>query len=461
MKRQKSVFLILVLLFVLTSCGRGDTYELELPPVTPSPTPLIIDEPELEDYEIAHESSIPLDEAARFIRIMQDVFDEDGGALWGIDLSAPFMFVDPVTRHAVANRPDNQGNLVRQGDVYVGILSDRQRIGNTIAHFGGVLWGMALWTNSEEHNDSDMVRIMIHEVFHVKQEVLIVGTPQGTGLDFFSDSARTRTLIRLELGALLRAITSETETERLSAITDALSIRNERVQRGRLTREDREMEIHEGTAYYTDLMLGFNNLDERIHAIEELAENISRLTATYIFGALYGFLLDDFSVNWKYGIRYTTNLGDLLQEAAGIEELIPFEELNLEAYGYTEIVSQETERAEISATRRRSTRESFAEQPVLRISGMGDFSDYNFEILFMPDLGMIYYGNIVFTNIAGTLKVHDGPFLLQGMEYEIPVKDITIEESRAFGHNWELELNDGFEMVEDNTGDFIVRRIGG
>jgi len=57
---------------------------------------------------------------------------------------------------------------------------------------------------------------------------------------------------------------------------------------------------------------------------------------------MYGFLLDEFNSDWKQGLRYDSDLGKLLQDAAGISELRPFEDLDLEIYGYTEITDFET-----------------------------------------------------------------------------------------------------------------------
>ena len=59
-------------------------------------------------------------------------------------------------------------------------------------------------------------------------------------------------------------------------------------------------------------------------------------------GAMYGFLLDEFISDWKQGLGYDSDLGELLQAAAGISELKPFEDLDLEIYSYTEITNFET-----------------------------------------------------------------------------------------------------------------------
>ena len=70
------------------------------------------------------QSSIPLDTAAYYFERVYEIWNEDGGRLWGFPLHAPLMFSDTVTRHTVTNMPDLRGLLQKNGDVYEGWLPD-------------------------------------------------------------------------------------------------------------------------------------------------------------------------------------------------------------------------------------------------------------------------------------------------------------------------------------------------
>jgi len=477
MKRFFSLsFLIFILVFAV-SCGQNDTYELEPyqeeasnpepspePEPTPEPTIEPTPEPEL-DTPIEHISVIPVDETSRMIRLMQDIFDEDNGELWGVDLFVPFMFTDFETRHVVASQQDSQGRFIRQGDVYVGVLPDGLAIfGGTIG-FSGMPWATVEWWHGlyYETSDARILLNMINAAFMVSQNELIYGRPQGTGQAFFNYSSELRVFIQLELAALLRALTSENEAIKLAAVHDALSIRNERRERVLLGRGDRELEILSGTAFYTSLMLAYDSLEERMKIIEDWARYINRSNIASVIGALYSFLLDDFGVDWKTDLTFETNLGDSLKDALGVEELTPFGDLDLEIYNYSEITAQEATRLEARLQRREYIIESFANYPWLAFEAGWDnlVSVYNHESFTISNV-YYWYGNVVIATEAGQLTINNGP-LQHGFNFEevfIPIKHMTIEENRVVGHNWELELNDGFEIFElfDGSG-YRVRRV--
>jgi hypothetical protein len=302
------------------------------------------------------EPSIPPDLAAQYISIMETILDEDNGALWGVHLKAPFMFADETTREVVANQPDHDGILEKKGDVYVGILPEGLLISNSIIELSGERWGMVSWESwryneslsSMERSDleSYILRTMIHETFHARQHELME-LPSGNYWEFFTDDMDTRIHIRLELNALLKALGSSSEEERLQAIHDALSIRERRRQSGLLTMFDLEYEIHEGMPRYTDLMLGYRCAGMRVAWLEEQIEELSiirpiRYFSVYWSGAMYGLLLDQTGLDWKNNLYYGVDLGELLKDAAGIDELSSFDELLLETYGYTDIVAHES-----------------------------------------------------------------------------------------------------------------------
>ena len=482
MKKLLALAFIALLIAVLVGCRADVAVVDDLP--TADPPPLagydtqgddvaagddhvpwhdVVDEPP----EI--QSSLPLDLAAMYFSMMEAILDEDDGALWGVNLNGPFMFVDQLTRDAAANRPDRRGVFTRQGDIYVGTLHPQQFIGVTATRFSFEMWGMMIWDYVEWCDDDDMVvRGMIHELFHAWQNELFGGFPVVSG-NVFEEDLETNIHIRLELNALLRALSGSTEEERRQATFDALSIREERRQWGLgMTGNDIATTIHEGSAQYTDLMLGFGDMAARLSIIEDFIDRQTRYgirhSSKYLFGAMYGFLLDEIGASWREGLCYFTDLGLLLQDAMGITELKPFEEIDLELYGLSEATAIAAAWHEDLDGMIRSTRAAFLAQPTLSMGSevelMGGYSG-EFDFITVPGLGeefrFVMYGNIVLTSAFGQLTVHDGPMLQIGSK--IPVPGIVIEEGRAFGHNWELELNEGFGISEITGGNFRVVRL--
>ena len=148
------------------------------------------------------------------------------------------------------------------------------------------------------------------------------------------------------LNALVYAINSDGD-ERLSAIHDALSIRHARRSIFHTVYEENLSELSEGTAVYTELHLVFsrNEIEAIIQIWPELLMEFESAFHVltyfgYYAGALYGILLDDFDVNWRPYVEYDTDLGLMLQDALGITEMIPFYEIDLERYGYSEITKR-------------------------------------------------------------------------------------------------------------------------
>jgi len=409
------------------------------------------------------QSSLPLDLAAVYFAMMAEILDEDDGALWGVNLNGlPFMFVDPLTRDVAANSPGSREAFTRQGEVYVGSLNHTQTIGTTAVRFGFEWWGMMTWDFLESaYDDDEIVRVMIHELFHAWQNELFE-PPQPASGNIFEEDLDTNIHIRLEMNALLRALGGGSEEERRQSTLDALSIREERRQRHLgMTGNDIMTTIHEGTATYTDLMLGFSSTAARLAWIEDFKDaqtrgGIRRLS-TYLIGAMYGFLLDEIGVNWKQGLRYETDLGVLLQDALGVTSLTPIDEIDLRVYGYAKITAIATEWHGDLERMARSAESAFFEQPTLGIEIMGGFSG-EYDLITAQILGetkVALYGDIVFSGVFGQLTIHDGPMLITG--YRIPVPGIVVEENRAFGHNWELELNEGFELHYTGNGYRIIR----
>ncbi|MCL2426161.1 MAG: hypothetical protein FWD05_07470 [Oscillospiraceae bacterium] len=182
-------------------------------------------------------------------------------------------------------------------------------------------------------------------LLHINHYVMHILQPEIMGVDGSGmQQSVARTNYILEITALVYAVNSS-GNERAAAIHDALSIRNERRELYDTGANDNLITLSEGTAVYTELHMVFSRseIDEVVKnwplmlILQHRASQVASLYG-YMAGALYGMLLDDFEVDWRYDIWRDTDLGLLLQEALGITEFIPFDRIDLERYGYSVIV---------------------------------------------------------------------------------------------------------------------------
>jgi hypothetical protein len=409
--------------------------------------------------------------------MMEARFDWDGGEMWGVDLNGPFMFACPITRQAVANRPAGQGyfGLVNQMEgVYAGVLPSGPGvlIGNTASEIYEIVWGMMTWSfvQSILPDTARVVGIMAHELFHAWQRELFTGQRPHSPPLHHMDELEERISIWIEIAALLHALETSGE-ERQQAVHTALSARAARHERNPdAVPTEAVYEISEGTAVYTEMRVIMNDMTEKIPWMEayidtHYAGKTLQLIG-YVTGALYGFLLDAFEVDWTRGLRWGTDLGALLKEAAGIENLTPFEELDLTRYNYESIRATETVWA-ANNTRRVNAIYALFEHPALRLPMDGDFiSDdggiHAYDLLFLPGIGdyvAAYCGNIEYAGAFGRVVITGGQFIIgrtMGF-WEITAHGMELTETGAATSYWVLELNRGWRIAEDG-GNFVIRR---
>jgi hypothetical protein len=456
-------------------------------------------------------SPICFEKAFYLFERLNTILDGDGGNLWGISLHGPVVIADAVTRYAVANMPDVEGEIfTRQGGLYVGQLPEGTHIGNTASFFGDRLWGMVTWGLIEANADDfeQIVDTILHELFHAQQPEIFRGHSPHNGMDVHMRELDARISIRLEINALLMALHA-TGNERVTAVHDALSIRAERRRLYPDSAYDEiRYELVEGTAVYTEAALGRDNIEDRIALVEKYMNmNIDHIVSQYGYhtGALYSLLLDEYSIDWRNRINwkieflenelgefrlegeiFESELAAILKEGIGFTEIIPFEKIVLERYGYSEIRLQEE--AWIVETKR-LTQEAWdaLSGTLLFVDAMGEFGqgqDENVWILFLQGLGVhysnefdygndgvfllvdersyertVFYGDFTYAAEFGELEFTSGFLMLWRAMWRhgIPADGLEIDGDRIIGSNWVLTLNEGFELRKVGGGHYAIK----
>jgi hypothetical protein len=191
---------------------------------------------------------------------------------------------------------------------------------------------MLTWDFMESWADNEtfLFQTMLHKSFHAAQYRFISGvTLELTMLSDLMNSLEIWERVPAEADALIAALRAEGE-ERLAAARDALSIKAERrqSQSPHMIRTENVHKMLEGTAYFTaDLMLGLNDMNERLSWVESGLEHVARnelgqqeqglMAWRYWLGALYCLLLHEMGVDWQEEPAFDTDLAALLNQAIG------------------------------------------------------------------------------------------------------------------------------------------------
>jgi len=486
---KKILFIAALLAAILTGCGSSvyepaeepEAFVYELteeaapePPDEPEPPAYEPTEapeayfPELEIEYLTHtpQSAIPFDTASQFFSEIEGLFDRDNGELWGFRLHAPIIFACPATRDAVANMPDPYGILERYGDIYFGALPECVTIFDIVVsyeYFDGKQWVVVPWAAVRSSSRIDRLNLLSHKAFHWHQYELW-GRNMGWNNSHMNEKD-ARISIRLEINALLRAL-RVTGEQRYAAVHDALSIRAERRRMFDRAADENRLEMMEGLAQYTEVVLNNHVKGTQLAFMESFADGMARGISLehafgYVSGALYAFLLNDTGVPWKNSVHLDSDLGFMLKEAMDISELMPFYELDLSAYSYDRISREELAWAEARESTLRDITENTLNQPTLRFyhsdfEGLGlAFNGHRFSF---NGLGMVFRGNIDYQGSFGRLLLENGDFIVHDAGVNmVAALNVEINGRHVSGSNWELALNDGYEVVQVGDNFVVVR----
>src|SRR5512133_2219415 len=198
------------------------------------------------------------EKASVYFRNIEEICIRDSGKLWGKNLYGPILYVERVTRRAVANEPDNDGFLKSNDGVYTGLYPKELILSNAPVTFGGTHYAMA--PLPPEEDEYRIKTRAIHSLFHVFQE------KEGITASFFNatnmDEKEARLWIKLEWKALRKAIGSEGADQQL-AIRDALVFKGSNRELYQKNAADEiRYENYEGLAAFTYILLATASPEE-------------------------------------------------------------------------------------------------------------------------------------------------------------------------------------------------------
>ncbi len=396
--------------------------------------------------------TIDMNRAREYFEEAAALFARDDGALWGVSLQGPMIFVDYETREAVANQSDGDDQLVGREGVWVGVIPPEVIVANTAMTWAGVHWTMVLW----QALPADPMRraaLLAHEAFHRIQEEVGLPMPEIPNANGHLDTLDGRTWMQLEWRALERALLADGETRR-RAIGDALLFRAARwVHFPAAAVEERALEMHEGLAEYTGLRLSRMPIAQVAEQLQQAPERYPSFVRSFAYasGPGYGFLLDETAPAWRAGLTPEDDLGDLLRVAQELTLPEPPEEHALEraaAYDGKALRASEEARERERQAEIAAYRERLWEGPVL-ILPLSEGVQCGFDpraTVPIPDLGTVF----PFVHVSdewGVLDVAEGGLLMASDWRTARIRaPEEAEGSSITGEGWTLALRSGWRV---------------
>jgi hypothetical protein len=403
----------------------------------------------------SQKNPIDLKQSNQYFKEIKKICDSDNGRLWGKNLWAPILLIDKETRFVVANEADNEGNLKKNENVFTGYFPKDKGIANSTTEFGGKLWMMVMYPLPDDKNKRN--QLCMHELYHRLQGELKLKF--GNYNNDHMDNMDARILLKLEWMALEYAINGDPE-KRIEFLRDALVFRNYRrvLYPGKNLMEN-EIEIHEGIAEYTGTKLCSENNSEFktnvMNAKEKYRDTPTFVRSfSYYSGLLYGYILDQLDTDWRSGLNPKSDLGLMVRTGYNIELPVNLKsafEKSRSGYDYDNIFKFERNREDkrqemLDVYRFRFTRDTVLTLYIANPNIV--FNPYN--LIPLDSLGTVY-PNIKIISDWGILQVNAGGCLFDWKKAVVPARNIKQVSNKLVGDGWELELNDNWKLVKDNS----------
>ena len=375
----------------------------------------------------------------------------DNSKFWNYKIYGPILFIDPDTREFVANQNNDNDDFKKIGNVFVDTLPNDLNIANTAINWDKERWVMAM--TPLPNNIDIRNNLIIHELFHRIQPNIGFDSLIEESNNHL-DSYEGRLLLKLELEALKNALKAENRESSIQHIKNALNFRSTRQSDNTKKVSENSLEINEGLAEFTGVMLsGRTDKDITAHFIENINLFYHNKTFVRSFAyqtiPIYGYLLAKNKPNWQLEINNKTMLTDYFIYAFSIQlsEETDYEVIATENdYDYHKIVEEEKERENQRLVKIAAYKKVFIEGTTLELP----FRNMNISfdpsnITPLEDYGTVY-PTIRVTDDWGILTVEEGALLSpiwSGITVSKPTK-INIEIVEGVG--WKLELAEGWKV---------------
>lgn len=401
--------------------------------------------------------------AAQIFREARQISDRDGGALWGVRLYGPMMFVEPASRFLATNQADAHGALKPAGEIFTGTLPPADAIANTAVSWSGVFWTQIMWPLTDDAAARDT--LIAHELFHRIRDQLHL-PPLVNANNSQLDTLQGRYLLQLEWRALSRALDAPRDADRRAAVTDALLFRARRYQVFQAAAEQESgLEYNEGLAEYTGVKAGLQGRDAQVRGAQQDLHGHAKDSSfvrsfAYATGPAYGLLLDQYRPAWRQQLAGGERLDLLLAQTLGVSvprDLAAAVALQAVRYDGATLLQAETLRDGERQKRFAQYRATFIEGAVLVLPLTNPAVSFDpREVQSFDEHGNVY-PHLHASDGWGTLEVSQGALAGPDWHSVVVAAPARTASGHVTGEGWTLDLKPGWTLVAGaRPGDFTV-----
>ena len=386
----------------------------------------------------------------------------DNGKFWNKQLNGPIILVNPETREFFANENNASLKFKEISSLFSDTLPKNINIANTALNWDNKRWTMVMLPLPIDETSRN--NLVVHELFHrIQPEIGFENLQEQSNAHL--DTYDGRLLLKLELEALKSALSSITENEIGFNLKNALTFRSIRQSDASKKNAENSLELNEGLAEYTAIMLsGRNEKAMKLHLNNSINRFYTNPTFVRSFAyqtiPVYGYLLSKHKNNWHNEISCNTNLTDYFIESFAIDltNNLSFEQIVEEnQYGYLNIVENEKTREEKRLAKIEGFKRIFLKEPTLKLN----FENMNISfdprnIIPLENFGTVY-PTMRITDNWGILTVNNGALLDSNWGNVIVSTPTEIGNEIVKGNGWTLELKENW-IVEKTEGKFLLKK---
>ena len=393
---------------------------------------------------------------------LEKVLQKDNGQFWNAPLYGPILIVNPNDRTFFANQNNISQSFRKTGNIYTDTLPPEINIANTATDWDGIRWTMVMAPLPEEEQSRN--KLLIHELFHRIQPAI--------GFDDFQeysnahlDTQSGRVFLKLELEALKKAVVAKRGDDQNKHLKNALIFRQLRYTNEEIKTGENLLELNEGLAEYTGLMLsGFSEQELISHFKESINTFYDNPTFVRSFAyqtiPIYGYLLSLKDNHWHQQITKETNLADYFAKANNITLPTHLENHQLairDQYNFANIVAQEAIREKEKLAQLAEYKLIFLKKPTLKLS----FENFNISfdprnIVPLEEYGTVY-PNLRITDNWGILTVENGALLSSDWSHVTVSAPTKIADTLVAGNGWELALNKNWRIEKQDEKYALIK----
>lgn len=384
----------------------------------------------------------------------------DNDEFWGKGLYGPIILINPETRVFYSNENNSTNEFEKIGSMYKYSLPADINVANTAIDWKDKRWSMVMLPLPKDRISRN--NLIIHELFHRLQPTIGFGNLQEMDNGHL-DTYDGRLLLKLELEALEKAVSNNGSVIRKNHIQNALTFRNKRYRTPDIKKAENSLELNEGLAEYTAIMLSGRNINQmKTHLYESKNAFYKNPTFVRSFAyqtiPYYGYLLSSIKPDWQKEVTIETNLTDYftnafniqLSESQSIEKIV--EQFD---YDFQTIEEEETGREKLRIEKIANLKNQFLENPTMELH----FQNMNMSfdprnITPIENIGTVY-PNLRVTDNWGILTVENGALLASDWSKVTVTAPTDISDKIVNGDGWKLELNPQWK-VQKNGNEFTL-----